>query len=71
MLVENISNMIWPLKSNQLYIFSTNMQEQFLGILPFIHLGNYNKRAQIMINQLELINSREDESKHNVAMFYE
>lgn len=47
------------------------MQEQFLGILPLIHLGNYYKGAQIMINQLELINSREDESKHNVAMFYE
>lgn len=47
------------------------MQEQFLGIVPLMHLGNYYKRAQILINQLELINLKEDESKHNATVFYE
>lgn len=47
------------------------MQEQFLGVLPLMHLENYYKRAQILINQLEFINLKEDESKHNATVLYE
>lgn len=47
------------------------MQEQFLGVLPLMHLENYYKKATILINQLELINLKEDESKHNATVFYE
>lgn len=46
------------------------MQEQFLGILPLMYLENYYKRAQILINQLELINLKEDEREHNVTVLW-